>query len=102
VTHPTIGMAADFYRVRITRLDDTGDVDFEWRDDALYRRPPAERIIEGVAYRVEAVGLDDPDATWLLYETADREDAVDFHDEAGRDLTEVTRSQFEQKYFPKP
>jgi len=93
-------MAADFYRVRITKLDDTGDVDFEWRDDALYRRPRADRPAEGVTYRVEAVGLDDPDATWLLYETADREDAVSFHDEAAQDLKEVTRSGFEQKYFP--
>ena len=97
---PTIGLAAEFYRVRITRFDDAGDLDFAWRDDILYRATPKALDSEQVTYRVEAVGLDDPDATWLLYETPQRDDALDFIDEARRDLGEQTRSQFEERYFP--
>ena len=98
--HPAIGLAADFYRVRITRLDDAGDFDFDWRDDILYRRTAGDPDTGTVTYRVEAVGLDDPDATWLLYETADREDALGFLADAEEDLGEITRSRFEEKYFP--
>jgi hypothetical protein len=97
--HPAIGLAADFYRARITRLDDAGDFDLAWRDDILYRRAPRDPDTGGVTYRVEAVGLDDPDATWLLYETAEREDALGFIEEAERDLRELTRSRFEERYF---
>ena len=97
---PTIGLAADFYRLRITRLDDAGDLDFAWRDDILYKRAPKDPDTGGVAYRVEAVGLDDPDATWLLYQTADRADALGFIAEAEEDLHELTRSNFEKQYFP--
>lgn len=100
--HPTIGLAEDFYRVRITRFDDAGDFDFDWRDDILYRRTPADPDTGSVTYRVEAVGLDDPDATWLLYESAARDDALGFIEEAEQDLKEVTRSQFEERYFPVP
>jgi hypothetical protein len=47
----TIGSAADFYRLRMMRLDASDAVDFEWRDDILYRRPPADDIAEDEAYR---------------------------------------------------
>jgi hypothetical protein len=100
VEHPAIGLAADFYRLRITRMDDAGDFDFAWRDDILYKRAPGDPDTGGVTYRVEAVGLDDPDATWLLYGTAEREDALSFVAEAEEDLHELTRSNFEKKYFP--
>ena len=67
----------------------------------LYKRAQHAAETGGVTYRVEAVGLDDPDAVWLLYETDQRDDAIDFVDEAQRDLGEQTRSQFEERYFPK-
>jgi hypothetical protein len=97
--HPTIGLAAEFYRVRLSRLDETGDVDLDWREDILYRAAPPASDSGAVTWRIEAVGLDDPDSTWCLLETARRDDAIAFLEEARRDLGEITRSQFEKRYF---
>lgn len=95
-----IGKASDFYRLRVLAIDATDGVDFEWRDDILYRRPPAETIDDEEAYQVEAVLLDDDDVTYTLATFADSVEAHDFCEARELDLDEMTKSEFEDAFFP--
>ncbi len=94
-----IGSAADFYRVRIMRVDATEAVDFEWRDDILYRRPESSAIVEDEWFRVEAVLLDDEDVTTEIATLDDVEAAQTLFDECQEALTDMTKSGFEERYF---
>jgi hypothetical protein len=97
-----IGDARDFYRLRVIHVDDADAPDLEWRDDILWRRPPASRSAEYEVWRVEAVALDDDtDATPLgAFDSSD--DAHEALDGAQEDLDDLTRSEFEERYFPVP
>lgn len=95
-----IGTAADFYRLRTVRLTVAEAPDLEWRDDVLYRRPPADEPGETDRWVVQAVLLDDEDTVVPLAEFDDPASAHVWVDEARRDLEDMTRSQFEETYFP--
>ncbi|MHB9002714.1 MAG: hypothetical protein ACYC6C_01435 [Coriobacteriia bacterium] len=95
----TIGAASDFYRLRITMMDQSEEPDLDWRDDILYRQPPTERLRESEAYAIEAVLVDDEEAVSpvAIYGSADEaHSALDAMEE---DLSELTRSEFEARYF---
>ncbi len=96
----SIGNAADFYRLRVMTVDTTDAVDLEWRDDILYRRPPAETIVDEAAYTVEAVLLDDEDTTFTLGSFPDRGAAHEWLKSREEDLAEMTKSEFEGAFFP--
>lgn len=96
----TIGTASDFYRLRVMAVDATDEVDFEWRDDILYRRPPSAVIEDEEVFRVEAVLLDDDDVTYALGTFADSESAHRWMRGLEDDLAEMTKSEFEAAYFP--
>jgi len=96
----SIGSAADFYRIRTMRVSVTDEVDFEWRDDILYRRPSEPALGESDSYSVEAVLLDDEDVTTTLATFEDPESAREWVDVLEDDLAVMTRSQFEDTYFP--
>lgn len=96
----TIGAASDFYRLRVLRVDETGDVDLEWRDDILYRRPPATEPADDRYYAVEAVLLDDDDVTVTLGTFGDADEAYAWLEELTVALDEMTKSEFEDCYFP--
>jgi hypothetical protein len=98
-----LGMATEFYRLRVVKLDEGDSPDLEWRDDILYREPPADTAVERDAYQVEAVTLggDEPDesaVTLASFETA--EAAREWSTTAEEDLREMTRMEFEERYFP--
>lgn len=94
----TIGKASDFYRLRVLSVDTTDEVDFEWRDDILYRRPPGTFIEDEAVYRVEAVLLDDDDVTHTLAAFAGPEEAHEYMQEREEDLDGMTKSEFEAAY----
>ncbi|MDO8879746.1 MAG: hypothetical protein Q7W44_02940 [Coriobacteriia bacterium] len=94
-----IGSAADFYRVRIMRVDATEAVDFEWRDDILYRRPESSTIVEDEWFRVEAVLLDDEDVTTEIATFDDADAAQTLLDECQEALADMTKSGFEERYL---
>jgi hypothetical protein len=94
-----IGAASEFYRLRLTRYDATDEPDFEWRDDVLYRTPPAERIEEREEWAVEAVTLDEHETISELARFAASDEAHEFLDTAGEDLQELTKSGFEERYL---
>ena len=98
--HAPIGQAADFYRIRLRRLDAVGGPDLEWRDDILYREPPGGGPGERLLYVVEAVDLDESDRAYPLGSYADYDMALDLRSRAQEDLGELTRSQFEAAWFP--
>lgn len=97
----TIGSASDFYRLRVMTVDTTDEVDFEWRDDILYRRPPSTDIVDEEAYTVEAVLLDDEDVTFKLQTFADVGGAHEWMYAREEELGDMTKSEFEEAYFPK-
>lgn len=96
----TIGSAADFYRLRVIRVDATDGLDLEWRDDILYRRPPSETPAESRSFTVEAVMLDDDDVTVALAAFGDADEAHEWLTDAEAALLEMTKSEFEESYFP--
>jgi hypothetical protein len=95
-----IGAAGDYYRLRLTHLDTIDGPDFEWREDILYRRPEKQAPAEGEIFRVEAVSLDDAEDMTALGSFDSRDDAYEAFAAAGEDLAELTRSEFEDRYFP--
>ena len=95
-----IGNACDFYRLRVIRMDESDTPEMEWRDDILWRRPPSQHIEELDLYRVEAVSLDDDDDVTPLATFDISDDAADALEEAQEALGEMTKSEFEDTYFP--
>lgn len=95
-----IGSASDFYRLRVMAVDATDEVDFEWRDDILYRRPPSSIIEDEEVYRVEAVLLDDEEVTYPLATFVASDDAHDWMNDRADELDDMTKSEFESAYFP--
>ena len=94
-----IGSADEFWRLRITRVDTTGDLDFEWHEDILYREPRPTGVEEVEQWHVEAVRLDDYDMIVRVASFDDRDDADRFFERAKADLVDMTASQFEQSYL---
>lgn len=100
MTVKIIGSAADFYRVRVIAIDTTKDLDLEWRDDVLYRRAPSETLDEERAYIVEAITLDAREDTTTLATFEDAEEAAAWARERQDELPDLTKSDFEERYFP--
>lgn len=96
----TLGMAADFYRVRVLRLDEEDAPDLEWREDILYRDPPAQTVSERACWIVQAVDITDDEHTNRLAAFEELEDARAFVEAAEEDLPDLTRAEFEARYFP--
>lgn len=93
-----IGAASDFYRLRVTRVNEPDEPDLEWREDILYRQPPKQRMGEVESYAVEAVAADDEAVKIIaLYESSD--EAHSGFDAINEDLEQLTRSEFEARYF---
>ncbi len=92
------GEARDFYRLRLIRVDEQGDLDLEWRDDILWRRPPDDPLREFAVYRIEAVRLDDEDDVTVLAAFDDHEEALSWLSDVQADLDEMTTSEFEEAY----
>jgi hypothetical protein len=95
-----IGAAGDYYRVRTMHLDTVDTTEFEWREDILYRRTEAAAPADGEFYKVEAVVLDNDDNVTVLGVFEDADDAHEANTAASDDLSLLTRSEFEERYFP--
>jgi hypothetical protein len=95
-----IGAAQDYYRLRLIHLGDSDEPDLEWREDILWRRPPTQHIEEYERYSVQAVSLDDEDDVTTLGVFESTEDAHEALAAAEEELSELTRSEFEDRYFP--
>lgn len=94
-----IGAADEFWRLRLTRVNTTDDLDFEWHDDILYRQPHVTVADDIESWNVEAVQLSDFETIVSLGTFSDRERADAFMAKARDDLSEMTKSQFEDAYL---
>lgn len=95
----TIGAASDFYRLRITRMDQSEEPDLEWRDDILYRTPPNQRLREADAFAIEAVSVDDEDDVTLIAVYGSSDEAYAALGPVEDDLGDLTKSAFENRYL---
>lgn len=96
----SFGQASDYYRVRMMHVDDADLPDLAWRDDILWRRPPIEPIEEFELWRVEAVDVADDESVTVIGVFDGQEDAHEALASAEDDLAQITRSEFEERYFP--
>lgn len=94
-----IGAADEFWRIRLTRVDTTENLDFEWHEDILYREPRVTPADEVEFWHVEAVRLDDYESVVRVATFGDRAQAEAFCDRVRSDLSEMTKSQFEDAYL---
>ncbi|MDO9556928.1 MAG: hypothetical protein Q7J82_05030 [Coriobacteriia bacterium] len=94
-----IGKADDFYRLRMVHVDESDEPDLDWRDDILYRRPPQQRVDEYEFYRVEAVLIDDEENVTGIRTFDTQDEAYVFVESVQEDLSEMTKSEFEDTYF---
>ena len=94
-----IGAAADFWRVRLTRVDTTSELDFEWHEDILYRQPATASTADVELWHVEAVRTDDYDSIVRIATLRSRTEAESYFARITEDLSEMTKSQFEEIYL---
>ncbi len=94
-----IGNADEFWRLRMTRVDTTQGLDFEWHEDILYREPMVDHGDEVEFWHVEAVRLDDADSVVRLATFDTETDARAYLEVAQEDLSDLTKSRFELSYF---
>ena len=94
-----IGNADEFWRLRITRVDTTTGLDFEWHDDILYRQPQVDFGDEVELYHVEAVRLDDAESVCRIATYGTSTEARELLSEVSDDLGEMTKSEFEGRYL---
>ncbi len=95
-----IGSAGEFYRLRVTRVDEGDSPDLEWREDILWRTPPSAQLAEQEIYQVEAVEFDNDDVATVLARFGSQEEAYTWLESAEDDLAEMTNTEFEDAYFP--
>jgi hypothetical protein len=96
----SLGAASDFYRLRLLHVDDADLPDLDWRDDILWRRPPTQSIDEFELWRVEAVAVADEEDITVIGVFDSQADGHEALAGAEEDLAELTRSEFEERYFP--
>ena len=77
----------------------TENLDFEWHEDILYRRPEVDMGDEVEFWHVEAVRTDDPDTVIRAATFGNQVDAREFIEAAATDLAEMTKSEFESAYL---
>ncbi len=94
-----IGAAREYYRLRVSRLDLSNDVDLEWRDDILYRRPPRSAVLESESWRVEAVNLDDDEDVVVLMSFDTEPEAYEHLSTVAEELDSWTVSMFDDRYI---
>lgn len=94
-----IGNADEFWRLRLTRVDTTEGLDFEWHDDILYRQPAVDHGDEVEFWHVEAVRTDDTDTVVRVATYGSADEARECMSAAEEDLGEMTKSQFEAAYL---
>lgn len=94
-----IGPASEFYRLRLSRVDEGGEVEFEWRDDVTWRSVSTGPAEEADVWVVQAVTLDETETVVHVAAFASSEDAREALDDATADLQSMTRAEFEAEYL---
>ncbi len=94
-----IGPATEFYRLRLTHFDEGGDVEFDWRDDVLWRSTEHAPGEESDVWVLEAVTLDAEESVAPICACATSVEAHETLADVERDLAVMTKSEFEATYI---
>ncbi|MCL5291439.1 MAG: hypothetical protein M1548_02785 [Actinobacteria bacterium] len=92
----TFGAAADFYRARVIKIEESEPSELDWHDDVLFREP-SYALKSKKSYRVESISLDTGDIA-TLGEFGTERQAESLLSAIVSDLEELTKLQFEKKY----
>lgn len=91
------GSADDFYRIRVLRVDIPDELEWEWRDDVLWRRIPEGEHASTPRFRIQAVTKDTSEALTLA-EVESAASAREVAEAADEDLALLTKRQFDARY----
>ena len=92
------GKAADFYRLRVLKINEESGPELDWHEDILFKKPPAEEVSSAVSYVLQAVSIDSEKA-YLLQRFEDGEKAVRERNKIDELLRELTTQEFEAKFL---
>lgn len=90
------GLAGDFYRVRVLKVNEELPADLEWREDILYREPKTYEGKLKVSYRIQIVAQDK-----TIYEIANITNGRAAKSRLKRikeHLRDLTKMEFDSKY----
>lgn len=93
-----IGPASEFFRLRVTRVDEPEETTLDWRDDILYRTPPQDISAIDLAYLVEAVDTREDGVAYCIARFDSGAEANDALIGMQEDLEEMTLSTFLERY----
>lgn len=93
-----IGPASEFFRLRVTRVDEPEETTLDWRDDILYRTPPQDIASIDLAYLVEAVDIREDGVAHCIARFDSGAEANDALIGIQEDLEEMTLSTFVERY----
>jgi len=93
-----IGPASEFFRLRVTRVDEPEEPTLDWRDDILYRTPPQDTDAIDLEYLVEAVDTRDDGIAHCIARFDSGAEAHDALIGIQEDLEEMTLSTFVERY----
>lgn len=91
------GIAADFYRVRLLKIDEELPADLEWEENILYTSPKAYPSKLKVTYRLQILAQDKKEK-YEIANLRDKRDAKKRLRAIKDDLRELTKMEFDAKY----
>lgn len=98
-TKKIIGPAAEFFRLRVTRVDEPEAPTLDWRDDILYRNFPQDENLVGLEYLIEAVDISDDGVVHFIARFDSSDEAQVALAQIQEDLGEMTLSSFRMRYL---
>lgn len=91
------GKASDFYRLRVLKVNEDSELDLDWRDDILFKKPQNQPMTTKIWYVVQAVSVD-TESPYNLKRFSTGEAAMRFKDKVEDVLRELTKQQFEERF----
>lgn len=95
--------AADYYRVRIVRLDEPEDVEFDWNREIINSGRPAESFVDAdydgeTLWRVDVMNQSDGTCARTFTNIASRDKAEQLEKTLNDDLKLLSRESFKSQY----
>lgn len=87
------------WRVRLVKIDEFDDFDFDWHDDILYRTRPVENVDTHAIWRVDIVSKLDSQVKRAFMPSDNREDAEALVKAITDDLDSLSIDEFTERYI---
>ena len=92
------GKAADFYRLRVLKLNEESGPELDWHDDILFKKPTADEPSFREWYVLQAVSVDSEE-THPIQRFEDNSEALRVQDKIDELLRELTKQEFESRFL---